>query len=134
MRTGVGPAVHDAVGVGIERTAETSAALARRLFAGRLIVGFLALGGGSEELSGVLGGLSSRASNSAIRASAAFNWPTSGSRDRISASLSATASLARSISGVTPMLNRVARDRVNQFSGQVDGGPKPAATTQVSNY
>jgi hypothetical protein len=44
MRAGVEPAIHDAVGIGIERAAETGAALARWFLAGRLIVRFLALG------------------------------------------------------------------------------------------
>ena len=94
---------------------------------GRLLRGWLAcrpavgldfcpFEGGSDELSGVLGGFSSsasRASSSAIRASAACNWPTNGISDRISASFSATLSLLRSISVVTPALNRVARQLVN---------------------
>jgi transposase len=44
-----------------------------------------------------------------------------GQGGRISASFSATVSLARSISGVTPTLNRVARDRLNQLRGQANG-------------
>ena len=44
MRAGIKPAIDDAVGIGIERAAETGAALARRFRAGRLIAGLLALG------------------------------------------------------------------------------------------
>src|SRR5271157_3615631 len=51
------------------------------------------------------------------------------------ASFSAGLSLLRSISGVTPMLNRVARHRVNRdrdqsSRGRISGSP----ATQVSNY
>src|ERR1700712_5459503 len=87
---------------------------------------FCPFDGGSGELSGVLGGFSSsasRASSSAIRASAATNRPINGNSERISASFSATVSLLRSISGATPMLNRVARDRVNHLRDHLSADP-----------
>ncbi len=109
-----------------------------RLRASAVPSDFCPFDGGSDELSGVLAGRSgfaSRASSSAIRASAASNWPTSGSSERIRASFSATVSLLRSISGVTPTLNRIARDRVNHFVGQHPRHDHPgAAATRVSNY
>src|SRR5690348_8072034 len=74
----------------------------------------------------VLGGFSSRASrasSSAIRASAASNRLTNGSKETISASFSATVSLLRSISGVTPMLNQVARDPVNHLRHHLPADP-----------
>ena len=103
MRAGVQRGIDDAIRVGVQRPADAGAALRGGLApAGRS--GFCPFDGGSEELSGVLPGrsnLASRASSSAIRASAASNCPTSGNSDRMSASFSATVSLLRSISGAT---------------------------------
>ncbi len=70
-----------------------------------------------------------------IAPQAAFQQPAKGSSERISASFSAWVSLLRSISGATPMLNRVARDRVNhrrdhRATHAADG----KAATGVSNY
>ena len=53
------------------------------------------------------------ASSSAFRTSARYSRPTTGNSDRISASLSATFSLARSAARVTYPANRSPRDRVN---------------------
>jgi hypothetical protein len=80
--------------------------------------------GGSEEFAAVFAGASSAASrpaSSAIRACAAANWPTSGNSERISASCSKIVSVLRSNSGVTPTLNRTARDRVNPFRNHPPG-------------
>ena len=103
--------------------------------------GFSPFAGGSEELSGVFGGRSNAAnrfSSSAMRARAASSCPTTGNSERISASFSAWLSVLRSVSSVTPMLNRVARDRVNHHSQHAKPEPtppfQPVAVTQVSNY
>src|SRR5579863_1454333 len=103
--------------------------------------GFWPLAGGSDELSGVFCGRSNAAnrfSSSAMRARAAFSCPTNGNSERISVSFSAWLSVLRSVSGVTPMLNRVARDRVNHHSQPAKRERHPALSgrgvTQVSNY
>src|ERR1700726_1756190 len=99
--------------------------------------GFWPRDGGSEELAGVFAGRSSflrRASSSAIRASAASSCPTRGNSDRISASFSATVSLLRSMGGVTPKLNRVARDGVNHHLVHCPPRRRRSGATQVSNY
>jgi hypothetical protein len=78
--------------------------------------GFWPRDGGSDELSEFFGGRSNAAnrfSSLAIRARAASSCPTNGNSERISASFSAWLNVLRSVSGVTPMLNQVARDRVN---------------------
>lgn len=62
---------------------------------------------GSEELFGVMSGRSSsanRTSSAAMRTSATSNCPTTGSKERISASFSAWLSLLRSVSDIMPTL------------------------------
>ena len=109
MRAGFEPAIHDTVRVGSSAQPKPGRLLRGGFSSLARSLGFCPLDGGGDDLSGVLGGFSgrvSRASNSAIRASAASNGPTSGSRERISASFSATVSLARSISGASLMSSR----------------------------
>src|SRR6476620_1969750 len=107
------------LGIGFKREAVLRHQFGRLLRGGLSPVGradFCPVEGGSDELSGVLGGRSnaaSRFSSSAMRASAASNCPTNGSSDRISSSFAAAVNLLRSTSGVTGSLNRVARDHVN---------------------